>query len=160
MCKILQKYPRALVFGPVALGGLGFPNIEYMQMATKVNHIVKNVRGNTSLGRTFRIMMEHAQIQAGIQDQIFATTKRVQYIESTWITSLQEKMQEIQAEVTIENYWTPAPKRINDVMIMEQIQEMNLPDKDIRRINYCRMYLRVTCLSDICNSDGKTIMTR
>lgn len=158
--KLSQKYPRAIVFGPTSLGGLGFPHIAHMQTATKLTHIIKNVRGDTSLGRTFRIMMENAQIQAGIEEQILATTKQIRYIESTWIISLQEKMQAIQAELSIEDYWTPSLKRVNDVMIMDRVQTMNLPNIDVRRINYCRLYLRVTSLSEICSSDGKTIMRK
>ena len=154
---ISRNYPRALVFGPTEIGGLGFPHIGYMQLATKVNLIIKNVRANTTLGRTFMIMMEQAQMQAGIQDQILATTQEVKYIESEWISSTQSRLQNIGAKITIEDYWTP---KINDKMIMNQFNTIDISINELRKLNCCRLYLRVTSLADICSSDGKTIMQR
>ena len=86
---ISRNYPRALVFGPVELGGLGFPHIGYLQLANKTNQVIKNVRANTTLGKTFRIMMEHAQMQAGIEEQILSSSEQIKYIENEWIKSLQ-----------------------------------------------------------------------
>ena len=157
-CNLSKKYPRALVFGPMDLGGLGFPNIEYLQTATKLNQIIKNLRGRTSLGTTFRIMMEQAQIQAGIDEQLLATTKIVNYIESNWIVSLIENMQKIQAQLTIEDYWLPSTKRKNDRMIMAEVIKLNMTIHETRQINNCRLFLKVTTFADICSSDGKTIM--
>ena len=104
--------------------------------------------------------MEQAQSQAGIEDQILDTSKQVKYIDSEWITSLQQRMQDIKAQLIFEDYWTPTLKRSNDKMIMTQILQINLSINDMKKLNCCRMYLRVTSLADICSSDGKTVMRR
>ena len=106
------------------------------------------------------IMMEQAQMQAGIQDQILATTQEVKYIESEWISSTQSRLQNIGTKITIEDYWTPKIKRKNDKMIMNQFNTIDISINELRKLNCCRLYLRVTSLADICSSDGKTIMQR
>ena len=98
---ISRNYPRALVFGPVELGGLGFPHIGYPKLAAKTNQAIKNVRANITLRKTFRIMMEHAQMQAWIEEQILSSSEKIKYFESEWIKSLQEGFQNIGAKITI-----------------------------------------------------------
>ena len=67
-------------------------------------------------------------------------------------------MQRIQAHLTIEDYWVPSTKRRNDRMIMAEVIKLNMTIHEIRQINNCRLFLKVTTLADICSSDGKTIM--
>ena len=43
---------------------------------------------------------------------------------------------------------------------MDGFAKMKLPTQTMRRLNYCRMYLRVERLSDIATNDGKKIQGR
>ena len=51
-------------------------------------------------------------------------------------------------------------QRVNDKYIMDAISCQSFSLATIRRINYCRMYLRVERLSDIVTNDGLRIQSR
>ena len=43
---------------------------------------------------------------------------------------------------------------------MNQFNTIDITINELRKLNCCRLYLRVTSLADICSSDGKTKMRR
>eukprot|EP00978_Attheya_sp_CCMP212_P021750 scaffold63912_cov37-Attheya_sp.AAC.1 len=68
-------------------------------------------------------------------------------------------MIQIQATIKEENPWVIRSAREHDQHIMDIVlQSLSIPEKDYAELNYCRMYLRITTLSDITTSDGKQIM--
>eukprot|EP00978_Attheya_sp_CCMP212_P018891 scaffold52212_cov35-Attheya_sp.AAC.1 len=68
-------------------------------------------------------------------------------------------MIQIKATIQEEKPWTIPSARVHDQHIMDAfLQSPSIPEKDYAALNYCRLYLRVTTLSDITTSDGKQIM--
>ena len=59
---------------------------------------------------------------------------------------------------TVPNIWTKPLQRQNDTYIMHiLLQDPHLSHKQLHCLSCCRLYLRVTQLSDITSSDGNTI---
>ena len=65
----------------------------------------------------------------------------------------------ISAEVHIDNLRVPQTLRANDHAIMETFLDTHpFSDKDLLRLNLCRIHLRVEFLSEICDPDGDNIL--
>jgi hypothetical protein len=62
------------------------------------------------------------------------------------------------AKVEIDGLWQPSENRERDIVIMESlITPGRFTNKDLKEINYCRIYLQVFYLSDITNIKGNKI---
>jgi hypothetical protein len=98
-------------------------------------------------------------MQAGTSKPILEDNQDIPYIENQWMVTLRHFMIQIQATIKEENPWVIQSAREHDQHIMDIVlQSPSIPEKDYAELNYCRMYLRVTTLSDITTSDGKQIM--
>jgi hypothetical protein len=66
-----------------------------------------------------------------------------------------EHLQTCKAKVEIDGLWQPTENRVHDIAIMESlIASGRFTNKELKEINYCRIYLQVFFLSDITNIQG------
>jgi len=72
----------------------------------------------------------------------------------------------MKGKLRISAAWTPTPKRENDCAIMDRFRDRieeqkgtsgNQGKYTIWHANACRLYMKVTMLSDITNPDGRSI---
>jgi hypothetical protein len=69
-----------------------------------------------------------------------------------------EHLQTCKAKVEIDGLWQPTDSRERDIVIMESlIASGRFTNKDLKEINYCRIYLQVLYLSYITNIKGDKI---
>jgi hypothetical protein len=62
------------------------------------------------------------------------------------------------AKVDIDGLWQPIENREPDIVIMESlIASGRFTNKDLKEINYCRIYLQVFYLSNITNIKNNKI---
>jgi hypothetical protein len=74
--------------------------------------------------------------------------------------SLRKYLHEINGSIQIHNPGIPSTMRDHDEHIMDIALNMEkFKPGQLRRINYCRLYLNVTTLADITNANGDTIDT-
>jgi len=161
--RLLQKlgykstFPRELVFAPKSSGGLGIVDFSVGIAQAKILCIIRHVRANTSIGNLFLIALRWAQIQAGTSRHILTTNRPMPHVESDWFLQLRSVLWTINGAIWIKKSWRQKPQRDNDIFLMDFILNQNLTDKEIRELNYCRLYMRVTRLSDIATTDGMKI---
>ena len=83
------------------------------------------------------------------------------------LTFVWEALFDIGATLKAANHWVPTMKFRNDVAIMDALIETQrktagttsfLPDQRIVFANACRLWLRITTLSDIVDASGTKIM--
>jgi hypothetical protein len=75
-----------------------------------------------------------------------------------WITEVWEHLQRCKAKVEIDGLWQPTENIVRDIVIMESlIASGRFTNKDLKEINYCRIYLQVFYLSGITNIQGNKI---
>jgi hypothetical protein len=69
-----------------------------------------------------------------------------------------DHLQTCKAKVEIDGLWKPTENRVQDIVIMESlISSDRFTNKELKEINYCRIYLQTCYLSDITNIKGNTI---
>jgi hypothetical protein len=102
-------------------------------------------------------MINWAQHNAGTKDPLLMTHAQVTHLEGKWINQLREDLRTINGKLYICDVWTLPPTRENDQHIMDFISQVIHSTTHKRKINYCRLFLRITHISDITTSDGKSL---
>lgn len=151
----------AIVYGPKDLGGAGFFHLLDLQGFGQVQIFMKYWRTPDShQGKTLRIVMEWVQYCVVTSYSIFQDTgtSRLHHLEAKWIASLRDYLHEINATFDFHDDCVPPPQRQNDTYIMEHVlQSKRFKPSEIRRINFCRLWLRVITVADIANAAGTCI---
>eukprot|EP00957_Ditylum_brightwellii_P006474 490896-Ditylum_brightwellii.AAC.1 len=103
-------------------------------------------------------MMTWAQHATGISKPILKTYDHLPHLESKWIKQLCTDLTLINAKIYIHNTWTYPPTCQFDMHIMDDILQYIKSLSIIRKLNYCRLFLQVTCVSNIATSGGKQLI--
>ena len=155
-----RHLPRAVVFGPRNLGAMGLPSLVYEQGLQQIQFIGRHLRSPTSpLRSLFQIAIEWFRILAGYTTCPLASPHLpIAHVElASWFKSLKEFLATIRHSLDIPNLYHPRPLRVNDIAIMN-LPQAGYSSQDLQRINRCRIFLRVTMLSEISSCDGKTLL--
>jgi hypothetical protein len=106
-----------------------------------------------------RIALYWAHFCARVSFPILESTNvPLPHVEAKWPMSLQQYLNDTQGSFQIQYPGVPNKMRDHDEYIMDIAMNMSkLKPGHLRRINYCRMYLNVTTISDITNATGDII---
>ena len=166
-----RSTPKAVLRGPKYLGGVGMFHLYDEQGYGQCRHFLKSWRSPDSpQGKLLHITVAWLQFCAGVDWSILGNPQipLKHHLESKWLLSLHEYLNSIEAKLEIQNPYIPKPQRANDKAIMSVVVQAKFQTgkqagqplftpAQIKRINYCRMYLNVVFLSDVCNAAGTAI---
>jgi hypothetical protein len=121
---------------------------------------LKHIRADQELSSLLRIGLEWFQLQSGIAQPILeCPSLNVSYLEVGWFRSLRYFLCSINAKIHLEIGHIPKLLREHDSSIMETfILLEKYTQKELYRLNLCRMYLQVECLSEMCNPTGDGLL--
>ena len=120
---------------------------------------IRHWRLHSTAGKLLRIAMSWFQQQTGVSYPILEKPKSIlPHLESKWIASLRAFLAETGMHLVIDEPSIPKLQRSNDYHIMDAVLEADQFTKaEIRRLNYCRMYLQASTLADITEVNGKSL---
>ena len=103
-----------------------------------------------------RIGVHWAQYTSGIGVPILeAPAIKLPHLESKWLQGLQFYLTDVNGLIRLDNPGVPSLQRQNDQYLMDMVlADPKWKPIEIKRINWCRLYLNVTTLSDITNAQG------
>jgi hypothetical protein len=148
--------PRPLVYGPIQYGGLGMRDLFAEQGIGQVQLFLKHWRTPGQAGQLLKIVMSWSQLAAGVGWPILLNTSTsLQYCGSQWILSLRSFLNATDSHIELDDTMIQPTQRENDKYIMDVILDSGIfSSKQIRYINYCRLYLNVITVSDISLANG------
>lgn len=154
---ICRTMPRAVVHGPTDEGGLGIPNLYVTQGTRQIALLTEHLHLQTMTGQLIRTSIEWAKVELGLSSNLFLYDYDTfsHHLTPCWIKHLWQFCSEF--GINIEDRVTPDihPRRINDQFIMESIiTRGTCTPTQLQQLNRCRLYLKVTNLSDITNGYG------
>lgn len=151
---------RALVFAPTSIGGLGYVHLYTEQGISQINRLLQSLRTPNKSYEITRIAMTWWHVNAGCGYELLEhPDRRCIHSESKWFVSLRQFLTTIRGSFRFSFASFTSPRREHDVHIMDAISRLNYAPKQLRRINYCRLYLQVELLSDIVTSDGNRLIS-
>jgi hypothetical protein len=126
----------------------------------KIDGLINHFCTDTNLSREMRINLNWLQINTGTSIPILESTINTEYVEMNWFLSVQEFLVAINAKVHIPNLWTPSKSRVNDIILMDVVSQLDIPLSKKISFNTWRLFYRVNTLSDMTNSQGTHIQPR
>ena len=78
---INRQMPRAVVYNPLDLGGIGYPSIHTIQDQKGTGHLVKHLKWGNDVGKDFQILLSAVQLHSGLtHPSLDETTLRITYL--------------------------------------------------------------------------------
>ena len=167
---INRHMPRALLHGPLQVAGLGLINLYAEQLAMHVTGMISQLRKNDRVGQTMHASIDALQIYLGTEDHFF--TMKASIFEhrpsrrESQLVYIWEELNAIDCKLVSNKFWKPQARGDNDEAVMDAIIAIkkkrqgtsnHLPKTTIWYANACRLYLRITMLTEICTPCGKYI---
>ena len=120
---------------------------------------MKQWRKASVSGKLLRIAISWFQVQVGVSFSIMGNVKApLPHLESKWIASLRGFLAQIDAHISIDHLHVPLLQRLHDFNLMDAIQSSGqFTNAEVRRLNYCRLYLQVVTVSDLTDVSGKVL---
>jgi len=127
-----------------------------IQSEGQIQHLIKHWRTKSDISKSLRIDLAWSQWQAGTSASILADTHvPIDYIECRWLLSLREGLRSTQASVRLDQNFVQRPERLGDLHIMDVARRSKrYSPTDLRLLNYCRLYLHVTTVSELMDAIG------
>ena len=159
--QICRTFPRAVVYGPKALMGLGKTDLYVRQGAMQIGILQQYLHTETMTGELLRSNIEIIKIHIGIGSNLFqldydrlqrlvpsSLIKHIWHFSNKYNISIQE---EVTSDILL--------RRGNDKYLMEEIAKYDnqFTNNDLTHINRCRIYLKVATLADVSNGNGTMI---
>ena len=99
---LCRTFPRAVVFAPVHLGGLGWQSMSTIQAQEVTIIILRHVKMNDTVGKLILISLQLAQLTAGTTQPLLEPNKAMPaYIGMSWIYDLHKRMWENRMSIKI-----------------------------------------------------------
>ena len=158
-CRYNRYTSRAVLSGPSLYSGGNFRPLSTEQGVAQLMYFLKHWTHPLDPGQLLRIAVAWAQVNTGVSYSIFAdVTPKLQHLEALWLTSVRTFLRRIGGCLRLDKTYIPAIQRINDTFIMDHVLEHgSFKPIEVRRINYCRLYLQAVTVSDISTPTGRTL---
>ena len=150
----------AVLFGPHFLGGAGFFHLYDEQGYGQLKLFMKTWRTPDSLqGKLLRVTLAWAQYNAGTGISILEdTTTAMPHLESEYLASMRGYLASTGSFLELkDNFVVPKQREADNFLMTIALESRKFKPAQLRRINYCRMYLNVLHVSDITNAKGDYI---
>jgi len=149
-----RTFPRAITYASTRRGGLGFRHLGHEQGVQQCLQLIKHIRSNTTMGKTYQLLIQHYQLHAGFSRSILKKTDTIQWSVAPWMDNIRQFLRNINRQIIQKRPWTPHPHRQNDRAIMEDIQAYHFPRQKAIQLNSVRLFLQINYLSEITNHTG------
>lgn len=152
-----EHFPRAVLYGPMQLGGLEIPSIHVNTMCTRINYFLYHTRLSTKVGRKLEVSMAYIRQLLGLCTQVLSCSYETYgfLITNTLIKCIWAETEPF--GITLRSHknssWVPQLQGAQDIAIME-IATKNYNNHNCTIINRCRLYLKVLTLYDLLQYDG------
>lgn len=150
-CGYNRNTKKEILYGPLELGGANFRHLYIQQGGGQIVMFIRHWRLKSTAGKLLRVALSWFQQQTGVSYSILEkVTSSLPHLESKWIGSLRQFLAETDMYLQVDAKSIPKLQRHYDYYLMDAILESKqFTDAEIRRLNYCRLYLKAVTLADI-----------
>ena len=158
-CGYNRHMRRDIIYGPLELGGANFRHLYVEQGLGQVKYILRHWRSESLAGQLLKCLMHWIQVTVGVSYPILSEVHPpLPHLESKWIASVRLFLASINASIELDDPGTPPMQRQHDKYIMDMIIQSNLfTPNEVRKLNYCRLYLQALTIADLVKTDGQTL---
>lgn len=150
----------AVRHGPLSLGGMDIFHLATEQAVQHTKLMLSHLRKNDEIGRMLKTSIDHMQLQAGTSWTVLSKPgqKVRMYVDPCYVSHTWEFLDGIGCHIRLEPKKWMQPQRMGDSFIMDDVANLNGIKKiDLAHVQRVRLFLGVTTLADISNSDGTSL---
>jgi hypothetical protein len=152
-----RHFPKVLLTAPTTYGGVNLLNLYDQQGIAHLDIIYRHFHSQTSLTKTIIQATESFQIKSGQTTSCWLDTTHFLHVQAPWINITRRFMQSIQLTMEIPQIGTCQLLRDNDKQLISPALMSFLTNKEIKIFNNTRLFLQVTSLAEITNTEGTSI---
>ena len=160
-CGFNRHTKREVLYGPIELGGANFKLLSVEQGIRQTTYFLRHCwRQDSTVGRLLRCALAWLQMSVGVSYSVLDITRTpLPHMESKWLASLRTFLATIQGSLLLDDPQIPPVQRDGDHHIMDLIINFgSFKPAEIRKLNYCRLYLQAVTISDLTTaSSGRTL---
>ena len=155
-CGFNRHTHRAIIYGPSEYGGAGFKRLYDQQGIGQIKAVLRHWRANTPTGFLLRNLVEWVNYSLGMPRCFLEDVHTdFSHMESKWFGSLRQYLKSTDLWIALDSSGIPPLERVHDSYIMDSIiRSKQFTRTQIRRLNYCRLYLNAVMLSDLTTVAG------
>jgi hypothetical protein len=160
-CGLNRHTPKPIRYAPSSHAGCGLLPWWVIQSEGQISWFLKHWRTDTIISQTLRIATAWGQWLSGLSHSfLFDVSTPLPHFEAHWLTSLCTALGRAKMQIHLNNSYVTPPECSNDVHIMEWAAlHSDLPPAAIKILNYCCIYLHVTMVSELFDTDGLQILS-
>jgi hypothetical protein len=159
LCGFEKTFPKAVVHGPVAYGGLGFPYLYAKSNIGKIETIICHINKGTTLGSSLCMNINWLQLHSGRSKPILECKDSINYVQDNWFMEIKKFLNTCNATIKINSLWVTTLSQHNDQFIMDASGLDTSNKNTCVIINNWRLYFQVNTISDITNHSGRQILS-
>ena len=155
-CGYNRHTKKEVVYGPIEYGGADFYHLYRWQSYQQIKYFMRQIRANTPVGNMIRCSLAWIQWSVGVSFPILhQVTTSLPHIESKWVASIRSFLKEAQLTIQMDSDYIPSKQREADEYIMDLVlRSEKFSPAEIRKINYCRLFLQAVTISDLSMATG------
>jgi hypothetical protein len=157
-CGVMRSFPRDILHAPLKAGGLNAP---YLYVEQGIAHLIRLIRYSQSRLHSTALLLrqtcEALKLELGTNGGLMLNPGELLslatdcWIKATWQFALEYG---IAIKDNIPDF---QPSRLGDSLLIPIFAKMGYRGAELRQLNQCRIFLRVTWLGDLVTADGEYI---
>jgi hypothetical protein len=155
-CGYNRKTAREIIHGPSELCGGQFLPLYTMQGEGQIMQFLKFWPTKTGTGKLLRGAVAWLQLHTGVGFSLLDNvTTVIPHLATRWLPSLRTFLANINGTIQLNQTYVPPIQLVHDEYIMDTIlwsEAFTIAQTKI--LNYCRLYLQVVTVLDICQANG------
>jgi hypothetical protein len=159
--KFNRNFCRKTLYGPGSHGGQEIHNLQNSQTIAHVDAVIRHGLSNTIASDQLKGSLEVAKLELGLPGQLFGHDFAAfgELVTDSWV---QQAWAEFRANQLTVSERTPSLTlaRVGDQFLIEAFCRAGFRKTALRRLNRCRVRLRVVTLADISSGDGRYLLAR
>jgi hypothetical protein len=168
---IIRTHAHSLVFGPRSHGGIGCNDLRLEQGLDSVQNLIRQMRTPGYGKQLATIFLRIFQNASGLSLPLLQYPEiRAPHLEGHYYAHIRRFLARNKASLEIECIPKPVQERQGDEYIMDVICSprsameldrnhlIHYTDAEIRQLYYCKSYLKVKRISDLCTADGLFVL--
>ena len=154
-----RHLPKAILYGPMSMGGMEFPEVHTLQSQTQVPFMLKQLRWDKTLANDILVTLDHVQLLTGLTTPVMQyTASKIDYIGTSYLVEMRRRLSDIEGTIWIEHAWVPSLQRQRDESLMARFTTIpRITIGQLKQANTVRLYLRVITIADLTDPEGSTI---
>ena len=156
----IRTYSEAVSFGPRSYGGLGMHDLRLESGLSTLELIIRSIRTPGYAQSIILTFLRHWQHVSGMPQPLLQFPDvRAPHLEGHFYIHFRSFLARHDLSLQIAGIDASTPHRENARCIMEvACNDDELRAIDINKIYYCKSYLQVKWISDLCNADGSEVL--